>query len=100
MKKKAKVTLESLSAQMQKGFKSVNKRFDNLETRLERYATATAEDIATLSDRFDAQVENQKKLDDDVNNGFSEQKTKLNDFDTRLSGVEAVVFPDSPPMRI
>ena len=94
------MTLESLSAQMQKGFKSMDKRFDNLEARFERYATATAEDIAALSERFDVQVENQKKLDDDVNNGFSEQKTKLNDFDTRLSGVEAVVFPGSSSMRI
>lgn len=78
----------------------MDKRFDLLENRIDRYATATAEDSVDLSDKFDELSENQRKLDGDVNNGFSEQKTKLNDFDTRLSGVEAVVFPNSPSMQI
>lgn len=95
MKKKSKITLDGLAKQVQRGFTLMGKRFDGLEHRLNRYATATAEDISELGGKIDAVDRKVTKLDEDVNNGFSEINLKLDRHDTRISGVEGVVIHPS-----
>lgn len=100
MKGKQKITLESLARQMQKGFTQMGRRFDVLENRLERYATAAAEDAADVSDKIDILSQKVDGLDTEVGNGFSEVKMKMDEHDTRISGVQGLVIsPNSHRLR-
>ena len=86
------MTLESLSAQMQRGFRSMDKRFDALENRLDRHVTATREDIAALDEktekRFDSVDSQLVAMDGDI----SDLKRDKDRHDTRLSGVEGILI--------
>lgn len=92
MKKKPKITLEGLARLVERGFTAMGKRFDTMENRLDRYATATHGEITDLREvmnvRFDKVDTRLESIDGDI----SEIKGTLDRHDTRVAGVEGIII--------
>jgi len=76
-----KTTLESLAAQMEKGFASVNSRMDQLESVLEKGFTAVAGDIADLRTELKGDI---ARVQDQVNS--IEAQLRDTKIELRLGG--------------
>jgi hypothetical protein len=62
---KKKITLQTLAAQMRKGFASIDKCCTSLEARTERGFAATADDIAHMATKHDLTA-TEKRLNDHI----------------------------------